>query len=148
VQNLDAGTILTTTAFAPAQTRIGTVRIPPEKTALAVRMENVSGVAGFAGAGDKVDIFGAKKEGRDGPEVRLVLQGVDVLNVNGTTLAPTPGQPEGPTLVFLLAVSPPEAERLVYLSTFEKLYFSLVPKDRSTVRPTSGTGSANALSAA
>ena len=60
--------------------------------------------------------------------VILVMQGIEVLNVNGTTLTPNAGQPGGPGLVYLVAVTPAQAEHLVYLTTFEQLYFSLLPK--------------------
>jgi Flp pilus assembly protein CpaB len=142
---IEAGEILTADRFPPAQTRIGTVRIPPGKTALALQMANVPGVAGFAGAGDRIDVFGMSKETAKGPSARLILQGVEVLNVNGAALAPAQGQPSAPGLVFLLAVTPQEAERLVYLTTFEQLYFSLVPKDQPPVTPTAGAGPDDAL---
>ncbi len=142
---IPAGTVLSEDQFPAAQTRIGTVRIPPDKLALALNMPSVPGVAGFAGAGDRIDIFGVSKQAPDGPGVRLILQNVEVLNVNGTMLAPAPGLPDGKPLVFLVAVSPAEAERLVYLMTFEKLYFSLVPKDQPPAPPTPGFGAADAL---
>lgn len=143
-----AGEVLTADRFPKAQTSIGTLHLPPGKTALALEMANVAGVAGFAGAGDKVDVYGLTKSGGDGTGAagaRLVLQGVDVLNVNGTLLAPTQGQPGGTGLVFLLAVTPPDAERLIYLKTFEQLYFTLVPKDHEPVAPTPGVGPSDAL---
>lgn len=145
--DIPAGHILTRAEFAPSQTRIGTLRIPPGKTALAVQMANVPGVAGFAGAGDRVNVYGASENAGTGGAARaqLVMQGVEVLKVNGTTFAPAQGQPEGGSLVFLLAVSPAEAERLVYLVSFEKLYFSLVPKDQPPIPPTPGWGAADAL---
>ena len=138
VEATPAGTVLTEDRFPPAQTRIGTLEIPVDKMALALQMPSVPGVAGFAGAGDRIDIFGVSREGPGGPGVRLILQNVEVLNVNGTVLVPDAGLPEGKPLVFLVAVSPPEAERLVYLASFEQLYFGLVPKNRSQVRPTPG----------
>jgi Flp pilus assembly protein CpaB len=140
--DIPAGRILTRAEFAPSQTRIGNLHIPRGKSALALQMTNVPGVAGFAGAGDRVNVYGAfENGGGDGAaRAQLVMQGVEVLKVNGTNLAPTQGQPEGTDLVFLLAVSPAEAERLVYLVTFEKLYFSLVPRDQAPVPPTPGFG--------
>ena len=147
VEPIPAGAVLTLGRFPPAQSRIGTVQIPPDKMALALEMPNVPGVAGFAGAGDQIDIFGVTKQGTDGPGVRLIMQNIEVINVNGTTLAPTAGQPEGKPLVFLVAVSPAEAERLVYLTTFEQLYFSLVPKNQSPVRPTPGIDADDVLKA-
>ena len=40
---------------------------------------------------------------------------------------------------YLLAVKTVEAERLVYLTTFQKLYFSLVSKDAATAGGTPGS---------
>jgi Flp pilus assembly protein CpaB len=142
---LDAGVVLTSERFPPAQTRVGSLRIPPGKTAVALLMSNVPGVAGFAGAGDKIDVFGVSKREDDGPSVRLIMQNVEVLNVNGTALVPTPGKPDGPGLVFLLAVQPAEAERLIYLSSFEQLYFSLVPKDQPPAPSTPGVRASDVL---
>lgn len=141
------GAVLTSDQFQLAQTRIGTLKIPDGKTALAVQLGNVSGVAGFAGAGDRINIYGIVKPSVLPPdgEARLILQNIEVLNVNGTTLAATQGQPGGTGLVFLLAVSPVEAERLVHLTTFEALYFSLVAKDKPAVSATPGSGLPEAL---
>jgi len=143
------GEILTTDQFQTAQTRIGTLKIPDGKTALAVQLANVPGVAGFAGAGDRINIYGVVKAGVD-PKLphggaHLILQNTEVLNVNGAPLAATQGQPTGTGLLYLLAVTPVEAERLIYLSTFESLYFSLVSKDAAPVGPTPGSSIADAL---
>jgi Flp pilus assembly protein CpaB len=139
-----AGALVTTDMFPSPQTRIGTVVIPPGKRALALELGAVPGVAGFAGAGDKIDIYGISKGENTPPAVRLVLQGIEVLKVNGTGLAAAQGQPGSPNLVYLLAVTPTEAERLIYLNEFEKMYFDLIPKDDPPVK-TPGTGPAGAL---
>ncbi len=143
------GEILTSDQFQQAQTRIGTLKIPDGKTALAVQLANVPGVAGFAGAGDHVNIYGVVKAGSDPKNpagmAHLIMQNTEVLNVNGATLAAAQGQPGGTGLLYLLAVSPPEAERLIYLSTFESLYFSLVSKDAAPVGATPGSSIADAL---
>lgn len=142
-----AGDVITSDMFTQAQTRIGTVRIPPGRTALALEMENVAGIAGFAGAGDKVNIYGVDDadDAGNGPGVRLILPSIEVLSVNGVTLTADPGKPGAERLVFLLAVSPAEAERLIYLSKFEQLYFSLVPADQSGPVTTPGAGPGTAL---
>ena len=144
------GQIITETQFQQAQTRIGTLKIPDGKTAVAVQLANVPGVAGFAGAGDRVNVYGAVKsdpntEGK--PSAHMIMQNIEVLNVNGTTLVGGAGTPGGSGLVFLLAVSPSEAERLVYLTSFENLYFSLVAKDAPPSGETPGTSSNDALAA-
>ena len=142
------GQVLTTDQFQTAQTRIGTLKIPDGKTAIAVQLANVPGVAGFAGAGDRINVYGLVKPGAPGMPnggSHLIMQNTEVLNVNGTTLAAAQGQPGGTGLVYLLAVSPPEAERLAYLTTFEQLYFSLVAKDAAPVGATPGSSIADAL---
>ncbi|HTJ75046.1 MAG TPA: Flp pilus assembly protein CpaB [Acidimicrobiales bacterium] len=138
------GTALTTDMFPAPQTRIGTIVIPPGKRALALELAPVAGISGFAGAGDRIDVYGVVKG--DGPTagVRLVLQGVDVLNVNGAGLPAAQGQPGSPDLIYLLAVTPGDAERLIYLNEFEKLYFDLVPKGEGPVK-TPGAGPTGAL---
>lgn len=140
------GQILTEAMFPAGQTRIGTLRIPPDRTALAVQLENVPGVAGFAGAGDRIDVYGVVAANSERPSaVRLVMPDIEVLSVNGTVLAPAQGQPGGTGLVFLLAVTPGQAEQLVYLASFERLYFALVPDDRGAVPSTPGVDSVGAL---
>jgi len=141
---IPAGSLVTTSMFPDPQTRIGTVVIPAGKRALALEIQPLAGVAGFVGAGDRVDVYGVVKGGPGPPSVRLVLQGVDVLNVNGAGLPAAQGQPGSPNLIYLLAVTPVDAERLIYLNEFEKLYFDLVPKGEGPVK-TPGTGAAGAL---
>ncbi|MDQ3977958.1 MAG: Flp pilus assembly protein CpaB [Actinomycetota bacterium] len=144
------GQILTSEQFQQAQTRIGTLKIPEGKTALALQLANVPGVAGFAGAGDHINIYGVVKsavEAKGAPSVKLIMQNTEVLNVNGTTLAAAQGQPGGTGLVYLVAVTPAEAERLVYLTTFEQLYFSLVAQEQPAVDGTPGATNTDALRA-
>ena len=147
VRAIEQGTILTGDLFPAPQTRIGTVQIPAGKRALALELQPVAGVAGFVGAGDRIDIYGVADGTRGSPRgVHLVLQSVEVLNVNGTGLPATQGQPNGPNLVYLLAVTPAEAERLIYLTSFEDLYFDLVPSGEARVT-TPGAGPDQALQA-
>ena len=93
------GQILTLEQFQVAQTRIGTLKIPEGKTALALQMANVAGVAGFVGAGDKVNIYGVVKPDTD-PKKRhgathLILSNTEYLNVNGANPVPAQVQPGG-----------------------------------------------------
>lgn len=139
-----AGTTITASMFPAPQTRIGTVVIPPGKRALALEIQPLAGVAGFVGAGDQIDVYGIVKTPPTPPSVRLVLQGVEVLSVNGAGLPTVQGQPGSPNLIYLLAVTPVDAERLIYLNEFEKLYFDLVPSGEAPVK-TPGAGAAGAL---
>jgi pilus assembly protein CpaB len=139
------GTTVTTGMFPAPQTRIGTVVIPAGKRALALKLEPVPGVAGFAGAGDLIDVYGVVQGVDPGSSrVQMVLQAVEVLNVNGAGLAAAQGVADGPNLVYLVAVTPGDAERLIYISEFNKLYFDLVAKGEPPV-VTPGAGAAEAL---
>jgi pilus assembly protein CpaB len=142
---IPAGAILTTDMFPAPQTRIGTVVIPAGKRALTLKLEPVRGLSGFAGAGDHIDVFSVVEPSDTRPAgVQLILQSVEVLSVNGAGLTATAGQPGGPELLYLLAVTPAQAERLIYLTEFERLYFDLVPKGEAPVT-TPGAGPAQAL---
>jgi Flp pilus assembly protein CpaB len=147
VLGVPEGAVLTLDQFAEAQTRIGTLKIPEGKTALAVQLANVPGVAGFAGAGDKVNIYGLLKPEASPPggQAKLIMQNVEVLNVNGAALVTGQGQPGGNGLVYLLAVSPAEGEQLVYLTSFQQLYFALTAKDQAPVDGTPGVTQQQAL---
>ena len=68
-----------------------------------------------------------------------------VPNCTAPNLVPAQGQPVGTGLVYLLAVSTLEAERLAYLTSFESLYFSLVSNGASPVGPTTGSSIIDAL---
>ena len=138
------GAVITSEQFAVPQTRLGTVKIPTGKTALAVQLGFVPGVAGFVGSGDRINIYGLLEEGPGSPSAKLIMQNTEVLSVtpSGAT-AQSAGSDVKP--VFLLAVSPQEAERLAFLTTFQQLYFSLVPKDAPPSGPTPGTATTDAL---
>ncbi len=139
------GSVLTADQFAVAQTRIGTLKIPEGKTALALQLANVPGVAGFAGAGDRINVYGVVKDGPQGPAAKLIMQNVEVLNVNGASLASGQGQVGAPGLVYLLAVDALAGEQLVYLTSFQQLYFSLMPKDAPVAGPTPGVNGTQSL---
>ena len=139
-----AGTIVTTDMFPAPQTHIGTVVIPAGERALSLELQPVPGIAGFAGAGDHIDVYGVVKGEGTPDAVRLVLQGVLVLNVNGAGLPTAQGQPGSPDLIYLVAVTPADAERLIFLSEFDKLYFDLIPAGEGPVK-TPGAGPTNVL---
>jgi len=140
------GTVITSSQFATPQTSLGSVRIPNGKMALAVSLAPVPGVAGFVAAGDHIDVFGVVKDGPGTPSAKLVMQNTEVLSVSpsgGTAVVATAASAANPT--YLLAVTATEAERLVFLTSFDSLYFSLVSKDAPAVGPTPGSGAADAL---
>ncbi len=147
VTSIPDGAVLTEDQFAVPQTRLGKLKIPNGKTALALQLGWVQGVGGFVASGDRIDIFGVVREGPGAPSAKLIMQNTEVLNVNVSGQTAAAGQPISTDTkpIFLLAVTPQEAERLVYLTSFQQLYFSLVSKDAPAVGPTPGSSAADAL---
>jgi Flp pilus assembly protein CpaB len=144
VTSVPAGTVLTSDQFAVPQTSLGTVKIPDGKTALSIQLGWIPGGAGFVASGDHIDVFAVAKDGPGSPSAKMIMQNTEVLSVSPSgTVAQAAAATVSPT--YLLAVSPAEAERLVYLTTFQSLYFSLVSKDAAAAGPTPGSGVADAL---
>lgn len=121
--------------------------IPVGHRALAVEVPFAPGVMGLPVPGDRVDIYAVISEGQPSvllppnpgttdvaPLVRLLAANVEVLAVAG----PTPEQAGG-NPVLLLAVTPDQAERIVFAAAFERLWFSLVPPEE----PPAATGGRN-----
>ena len=142
--SIPEGSVITSDQFAVPQTRLGTVKIPQGKTAIAVELGHVAGVAGFVASGDRVNIYGLLKEGPGSQSSKLIMQNTEVLSVSPSG-ATAQAAGTGASPIFLLAVSPQEGERLAFLSSFQELYFALAPKDAPTVPGTSGTGPVDAL---
>jgi hypothetical protein len=122
-----AGQVTTAGAAAPS------FEIPPGKQALAIQVDYVRGVAGFAKAGDKVNVFGTLKpgsppaKGLTSPAAKLILSDVQVLSISA------PGATGGGATTVLLALNPTDAEQVVYFQSFEGLYLSLARSDQGVV---------------
>lgn len=139
-----AGTVITDSQFATPQTSLGAVKIPNGKTALPLSLAPVPGGAGFIAAGDHIDIFGVLKDGPGSPSAKLIMQNTEILSVSPSGAAAAVAA-AGANPTYLLAVTAPEAERLVFYTSFDSLYFSLVSKDAAAVGPTPGSSAADAL---
>ncbi len=142
---ISSGTVITGSQFTAPKTTLGSVKIPDGKMALALAMQPAPGAAGFVGTGDHIDIFGVLKEGPGSPSAKLIMQNTEVLSAGpaGTVATAAAAASTNPT--YLVAVTAPEAERLVYFTSFDALYFSLVSKDAAAVGPTPGSSAADAL---
>jgi Flp pilus assembly protein CpaB len=131
--------------------------IPTGKQALAVALDSVAGTAGTATAGSHIDVFTSVTEKAANPgqpdthATKLILQDVEVLAVNQhDALSPGKDANAGPSgdTVFILAVTPEQAERVVYHASFSKLWFSVLPADAKPVPATPGVDTAHELEAA
>ena len=111
--------------------------IPAGKQALAIQTSYIQGGAGYAKQGDIVDVYGVIKGQPINlnlklPFAKLIVQNVQVLAVTGASPATAPTSP-----VYLLAVDANQAEQVIFLSTFESIYLSIVLKNQPAV-PTPG----------
>ena len=129
------GQPLTKAMLRPETLRAGSFKIPEGKQAVAVQLPFVPGGAGYVGAGDRVNVYGAVKNAPGGPVVRMILSGVEVLDTS-TEVAPRrattgaqPGErPAGEQVTYLLALSPEEAGEVIYLSAYESVWMALMPE--------------------
>ena len=108
------------------------IAIPDGKRGVAVRTGFVPGVAGYVAAGDHVDVYASMSK-QSPARVKLVLPDVEVLDVS-IEVAPRRSsaedgeRPSGSEVTYLLALDPVQAERVIFLTSNESLYLTLVPK--------------------
>jgi Flp pilus assembly protein CpaB len=136
---LQAGTVVVP---APAAATPTGFTIPDGKQAVAVQVPFVAGLAGFAKAGDLVNVYGNLEKGATDPPpplTRLLLPGVQVLAVS----APGPGS-EGGNATYVLALDAAQAEQAIFFAKFESLWLTLVPKGQPKPQ-TSGRSYKNAF---
>ena len=89
-------------------------RVDPGKRAMTVKVDEVTGVAGFPSPGDRVDVVFTSKPGRDelkSGRSEVVLQNLKVLGY-GSILEKRTGDKPQPATTVTLEVSPSEAEHL------------------------------------
>jgi pilus assembly protein CpaB len=114
-----------------------TVKIPEGMRAVAVRSNDVIGVAGFLYPGSHVDVLLTYRPQTTGPAptpvTQTVLQNVEVLTA-GQRIEPDPkGKPENVAVVTLL-LSPQDAEKIILAGTQGGIQFILRNgADRATV---------------
>lgn len=109
--------------------------IAPGKRAMAVKGNEVLGLSGLVGPGNKVDVLVTLKSEVDGnkPATKLVLEQVPVL-ATGTVLEHKAGKDAMPVDVYTLEVTPEEGEVLALASTLGTLHFAMRNQaDKETV---------------
>lgn len=129
-------------------TNIGaaSLHIPSGDVALALQLSSTEAVGGYPVVGDSLDIFGSFKSQPahstlTAPLAKLVESNVKVLAIN----EPAPSVSTGSTVV-VVAVTPAEAEGLIYLTTYESIYTTLVTPTFEAPATTPGRSQANILS--
>lgn len=150
------GEQIVTTKFGAAGTAgASALTIPKSQIAISITLSDPARVAGFVNPGDKVAIFmsgsdqGGAAQG-NGAYTRLLLPSVEVIGVGTTTVTPktttavdgTQSTEQLPRTLLTLAVSQPNAEKVMYASTNGTLAFGLL-NDDSQVAPSKGVTSKN-----
>ena len=118
----------------------GVLPIPEGRQAVSVQVAGPQGVAGFIQPGDQISLIvqvnrpGAGAQG--GTIVRYLLQRLDVLAVGNRVVSvgattQTAGQPaaEVACCLLTLALTPGQAEQLVFASLNGQLHFTLLPEN-------------------
>ena len=135
------GAQLTSSSLRPSQVRGASVAIPEGKQGVAVQLDFVPGVAGYVGAGDRINMYSVVRNGvpdpnsKDdppcNPRVNLFLSNVEVLDISAE-VAPRRAVSDqdqervtGNAITYLLALDPVEAERVIFLTSNEGIYLTL-----------------------
>lgn len=140
---VQAGTVIVNGATPGAAPT--TFTIPEGKQAVAVQVSSVAGLAGYAKAGDIVNVYGNIQTEKGAtapppPSTKLILPGVQVLAVT----TPAPGAETG-NATYLLALDAAQAEQAIFFARFETLWLTLVPKGQAKPPATPGRNYSNAF---
>jgi len=119
--------------------------IPEGKQAVAVQVPYIAGLAGYAKAGDTVNVYGLVDDKSlastpAGPASKLILADVQVLAVTG----PGPGVDSG-NATYLLALDAGQAEQAIFFAKFQSMWLTLVPKGQPKAPATPGRSYKNAF---
>ena len=131
------------TFSATPPTTIIQFKIPAGENAVAIPMDYFAGVAGYVRPGDKVNVYAFVNKDcvtKDFPAaVKLIQSNVQVLEVLGAAPAAsgTPGS-------FLLALTPQQAEQILYFQHFGSMYMSLTTNNEPNAT-TAGVTCTNSL---
>ncbi|HVM55009.1 MAG TPA: Flp pilus assembly protein CpaB [Acidimicrobiales bacterium] len=144
-----AGEPLVTSHLRPLTLRAGAIEIPPGKQGVAVQLGFVAGGAGYVGRGDFVNLYGnVVPSEAEGTVTKLVLGNIEVLDVS-SEIAPRRDigdeRPTGSALTYLLALTPEEAERVIFLSANGELWVALAGDEAAPLPATPGRRAADVL---
>lgn len=116
-------------AAAPAPRIPEALEVPDGHEAVALQLPFDAAVAGLPTTGDRVNVYGVfgarQTDGEEqGPRVEAVLAGVEVLAITGPEIDAAGG---APTVV--VAVTPDQTPRLIFLQAAERTWLTLTPPD-------------------
>lgn len=132
LSRLDEGEVLRQRDFGTSATTKGELAIPAGKEAMAVAVNLDGGVARYPQPGDRVNVFATFRDAGQGSTVRI-LSDVEVLATQASgSGGKVLGAGDGGQTVYLLAVSPDQAGRLVFGKTLGSIWLSLVPEGQQS----------------
>ncbi len=135
---LGAGEQLTAAKFRSEENSELAQRLPKGKIALAVPVDAVTGVGGDIQAGDKIVILATFEPGPGGSDVsRVLLKNIEVLAASGDEAGGAPAR-SGAKKTITVAVSPSEAEKLVFAEEKGKVWMGLAGAGDETLPATNG----------
>ena len=131
-----AGDVMTPQrVYADSEARGFIAMIPKDCRAVSVRVNDITGVAGFAKPGDRVDVILSEKD-ENFATTSLLLQNVLLLSINGDmglknsvedmTVDPSTQAIDNPTIA-TLALKPDEVLQLISASKLGEIYLMLRP---------------------
>ncbi len=126
VRAISKGEVVTTAQFGGATSAPGAgLEIPPSHNAVTMSISPPQGVVHYVQKGDLVNIYVTMKQG-DGTVTKLLLSNVQVLS-NRPAADASDGQVAGGSEVILtLALTPDQAERVIFSKENGSLWFGLV----------------------
>jgi Flp pilus assembly protein CpaB len=128
VRGISKGEVVTTAQFGGVSSAPGAgLEIPPGHNAVTMSISPPQGVVHYVQKGDLVNIFVTLKQG-DGALTKLLLSNVQVLaNQPASTASSSEGVVGGGGEVILtLALTPDQAEKVIFSKENGSLYFGLV----------------------
>lgn len=112
-------------------------KLAPDKVAIAVPVDEITGVGGRIEAGDHVVVLATFAPGPGGADIsRVLLTGVEVLAVAGEARSGPASSSQKRTIT--LAVAPGEAEKLVFAEERGRVWIGLIPAKPGEAPPTGG----------
>ena len=143
-------------ALRSSSLRGDTFTIPEGQEALAVTVPFTAGGAGYVGPGDRVNVYASIAPDTPGapvsPRTELLLGDVEVLDVSDEvaprradavvatddTATTQPARGGAPEITLLLAVEPAQAEQVVFATTNNQIWMTLVPEGGGAAPPPPG----------
>jgi pilus assembly protein CpaB len=127
LRNISAGEVVAVSQFGPSSASVAPTNglaIPAGKNAISVTAPVPQAVAGYVAAGDLVNIYMTSKSDQS---ARLLLSHVPVLAVvPANTPKVAAAAPLTTDVSFTLALSPQDAEKVIFAQTYEALWYGLV----------------------